>query len=521
MNERPRPPAADTDQPSRSDPVVTGLSHVIGGPIGERARLNRRVWTPMRVILAMACFTFAMNWVQKSPCRSGAWADNLQYKKHCYTDVLALYFAEHLNEGLTPYLDYPVEYPVLTGGLMWLIGYPVWKLGTSEWVNTELLPTLADYGLAEGGPLNQGKLFYDLNAIVLGIFGLLAVWAVVRMRPARPWDGAMVALAPAVFVTATVNWDLLAVGLTGLAMYFWYRRAPGWAGLFFGLAISAKFYPLFILGPLLVLCWRRKKLPDFVITFGTAVVTWVALNLPIYRANPDNWMRFWKLSDERGVDWGTLWYIGAHFPVGGGKTGIAPFTTLAGPENIDNLDRIWQVLFAVSCIGIAALVMYAPKPPRFGQVAFLVVAVFLLVSKVWSQQFVLWLIPLAVLARPKWGAFLAWQACELAYFFGFYQILLRASPGGKSLMPEKWFTLIGLARWIAVAVLCGLVIREILRPELDVVRSGGEDDPEGGVLNDPPDPPGADPSEAEPREPGGPPSGREVEDDSSAGIRSP
>jgi uncharacterized membrane protein len=125
-------------------------------------------------------------------------------------------------------------------------------------------------------------------------------------------------------------------------------------------------------------------------------------------------------------------------------------------------------------------------------VAFLVVAAFLLTNKVWSQQFVLWLVPLAVLARPRWGAFLAWQACELAYFFGFYQILLRTS-GGKSLMPEKWFALIGLARWVAVAVLCGLVIREILRPELDVVRSGGADDPEGGVLNDEP-PPGPEPS---------------------------
>jgi uncharacterized membrane protein len=492
--ERPRPPAADIDLPSRSDPVVAGLSQVIGGPIGDRARLHRRVWTPMRAVLALACFTFAFNWVQKSPCRSGAWAENLQYKKHCYTDVLALYFAERLDQGAVPYVDHPVEYPVLTGIFMGLIGRPVWKLGNSEWVNGTLLPRLADYGLAEGGPLNQGKLFYDLTAIALGIFGVLAVWAVVKMRPQRPWDGAMVALAPAVFLTASINWDLLAVGLCTLALYFWSRRAPGWAGLMFGLAVAAKLYPLFILGPMLVLCWRRRRLPDFVITLGTGIVTWVALNLPIYLAEPDGWLRFWQLNTDRPVDWGTLWYIGAHFPIGGGEVGIPPFTELSATENIPDLNTLTQSLFALLCLGIAALIFFSPRPPRLGQVAFLVVAAFLLTNKVWSQQFVLWLVPLAVLARPRWGAFLAWQACELAYFFGFYQILLRTA-GGKSLMPEKWFALIGLARWVSVAVLCGLVIREILRPELDVVRAGGVDDPEGGVLGDDP-PPGREPVKA-------------------------
>jgi uncharacterized membrane protein len=139
-------------------------------------------------------------------------------------------------------------------------------------------------------------------------------------------------------------------------------------------------------------------------------------------------------------------------------------------------------------VGIAALVFVAPRPPRLGALAFLVVAAFLLTNKVWSQQFVLWLIPLAVLARPRWRSFLAWQACELAYFFAFYQILLRSAPQGKSLMPEVVFVYVAIARWISVAVLCGLVVRDILRPELDIVRADGADDPEGGVLVDGPDP---------------------------------
>ena len=44
-----------------------------------------------------------------------------------------------------------------------------------------------------------------------------------------------------------------------------------------------------------------------------------------------------------------------------------------------------------------------------------------------------------------------------------------------------------LARFLTVALLCGYVVGDILRPDRDVVRRGGEDDPAGGVLAGAPD----------------------------------
>ena len=78
------------------------------------------------------------------------------------------------------------------------------------------------------------------------------------------------------------------------------------------------------------------------------------------------------------------------------------------------------------------LALRAPRRPRLAQLCFLVVALFLLTSKVWSQQFVLWLIPLAVLARPRWGAFLAWQVAEIGYFLAFYAQMLNISGTSSS-----------------------------------------------------------------------------------------
>ena len=54
--------------------------------------------------------------------------------------------------------------------------------------------------------------------------------------------------------------------------------------------------------------------------------------------------------------------------------------------------------------------------PRLAQLGFLIVAGFLLVNKVYSPQYVLWLLPLAVLARPRWRDQIIWQAGEMFYF---------------------------------------------------------------------------------------------------------
>ena len=74
------------------------------------------------------------------------------------------------------------------------------------------------------------------------------------------------------------------------------------------------------------------------------------------------------------------------------------------------------VLFVVACAAILLLGLRSWRRPQVAQIAFLVVAAFLVVNKVYSPQYVLWLLPLAVLARPRWRDLLIWQACELVYF---------------------------------------------------------------------------------------------------------
>ncbi len=463
------PPRVDAVNPTQEDGFVRGVSEVVGGPLGEHAARTRqvdRIWTPARIVIALAILVFGLHWIQKSPCQDGAWENHEQYTSFCYTDVLALYYAEHLHEGAVPYFEWPVEYPVLTGYFMGALGLPV-------------------HDLAESNPgLNQGQAFYNLNALVLSAFGIAAAAAVIALRRRRPWDAAMFALAPALLVTATVNWDLLAVGLTAFFMYAWARRWPLAAGVLLGFAAAAKFYPLFLIGPLIVLALRSGRWKATAITVGTTAATWILVNAPVMIWANEGWRRFWELSSARPIDWGTLWYIGAHTPISTRASGgVEPFLSLGA--DVPLLNTVSYGLFGLACVGVLVLGLKAPRRPRLAQLCFIVVALFLLTSKVWSQQFVLWLIPLAILARPRWGAFLAWQAAEIGYFLAFYAQMLNVS--GKFVIPEGVFVLAASLRWVAVAALVGLVVLDILRPERDVVRQTYGDDPDGGDFDGAPD----------------------------------
>ena len=59
-------------------------------------------------------------------------------------------------------------------------------------------------------------------------------------------------------------------------------------------------------------------------------------------------------------------------------------------------------LFLAACLAICAVALGAPRRPRLAQLCLLIVVAFLLTNKVYSPQYSLWLVPLAVLAVPRW-----------------------------------------------------------------------------------------------------------------------
>ena len=76
-------------------------------------------------------------------------------------------------------------------------------------------------------------------------------------------DGYPFVLSPALLSTGLVNWDLMAVALVAGALWAWSRDRPVLTGVMIGLGAATKLYPLFLLGPVLVIAWRQRRMTAF------------------------------------------------------------------------------------------------------------------------------------------------------------------------------------------------------------------------------------------------------------------
>lgn len=451
---------SDVTAPTRDDPFVREASTVIGGPVGRHVRFgSATLWTPVRVLIALMMVTFTAGFFMKLPCSTHAWADHYQYTRLCYSDVYALYFAEKINEGAVPYVDHPVEYPVVIGGLMWVAG------------------TVSD----------DASDFYAATAVMMLASAVVTIALTAKTAGRRrPWDAALVAVAPGILLHGTTNWDMAAVALAAAGMYAWSRRLPALSGIWFGLAIATKLYPgLFLVG-LFFLCVRARRIGAWVqsaaVATGTVALVYLPVVLAAKRFEVESchgtesvtvlqpaWQRFLTLNRCRGADWDSMAFA---------------FTNIFEGRsiNVPDLNRLTAILTVLVVLSVGSLVLLAPRRPRVAQVFFLLVAGFLLVNKVNSPQYTLWLIPLAALARPRWGAFMAWQSAEVLVLFTRFYYFVHYSDSNKG-VPVQWFVSAVLLRNLLLAVLMGLVVREVLKPYHDVVRRDGEDDPAGGVLD--------------------------------------
>jgi uncharacterized membrane protein len=444
-----------------ADAGVPEPARAPAGPGTGRGRLALLAGSTS-VLTAASLAGCALGFANKAACRSGDWNVYLkQFQAHCYTDIYPLYFGEKLSAGTTPYFGHPVEYPVLIGAAMQAVAWVVRPISD---------------------PYLRGREFFDVTVILLTLFALAGTLATAYLAgPARRWTALGVALAPGLVLGAFINWDLIAMGLVALGMAAWAARRTVLAGVLLGLAVATKFYPLLFFGPLLLLCWRAGRMRAFGVTAASAAAAWLAVDLPVMVGAPSGWARFYQLSEQRPADWGSIWYFF--------QTQRWPLLGSLSPHAL-NLASL--AAFLLGCLLIGALVLAAPRRPRVAQVFFLVLAVFLLANKVWSPQYVVWLAPLVVLARPRLWSYALWQAAEVAYFFAIWAYLITVSAGGPApaavggISPGTYFFTL-LLRFATVLLLCVLVVRDILRPEHDVVRAAGDDDPAGGVLDGAPD----------------------------------
>ncbi|HSS67526.1 MAG TPA: glycosyltransferase 87 family protein [Nocardioidaceae bacterium] len=477
----------DVVAPTLDDPVARAASGAVGGPLGRHALTGMSWWTPLRVIIVVATVFFGLGVVQKSPCVTTAWDEHpspFSFSHLCYSDIQYLYVGRGLDRGVIPFEpadDMPVairpttlegfqkltiEYPVLSG--LWMGGAAVitsWIGGTPPGGDVPNSPVATQL---KGE--YRSAVFWSVNAVGFFFVLLIALAFLVNAQRRRPWDALFVAASPCLALAAMINWDVLALGLVAAFLWSWSTRRPVSAGIFIGLGTATKLFPLFFLGPLLVLCLRERQMTEWTKTFTAAVVAWTVVDLPIYVWSPDAFKWFWEFNASRGPDYGSLWLVVSNY---------SPSHT-ASPHTVNV--TTW-IVFGAACAAIALLGLLAPRRPRLPQLLYLTVVAFLIVNKVYSPQYVIWLLPLAALARPRWRDLLIWQAAEIFYFFAIWMHIANFFVASGA---QDWvYALAVVLRILAELYIAALIVRDILQPWRDPVRADGlSDDPVGGLLDE-------------------------------------
>ena len=392
----------------------------------------------------------------------------------CYTDLRPLYVPRGLAELAWPYSDdeetrgrYEVmEYPV---------GISYWACGTA-WV-TQVLNGSPDREARSDQPVDdlyadedvddELKVFVLVNAVGFAALALLAVWLLSRVNPGRPWDAAaFAALADADPDRA----DQLGPdrgragggGALGLvagppgADRRTHRTRHG------GEAVSA--VPARRVARHLHPAAEVRRLRA---GHRLAAVTW-APGQPARLPQRDRRVEGVLVVQRRPRRRPRLG-VADRRPVR--DSGIAA----------DTINVVSWIFFGVWCVGVLVIGLLAGRRtdhvPRLAQLGFLIVAGFLLVNKVYSPQYVLWLLPLAVLARPRWRDQIIWQAGEVFYFCTVWWYLggyLQPAGGG-----DVGFYWVGIAvRMACELYLVAVVVRDMFLPHHDPVQPPAEPPPD-------------------------------------------
>jgi uncharacterized membrane protein len=258
---------------------------------------------------------------------------------------------------------------------------------------------------------------------------------------------------PTIFYTF-LNWDILAVAALVWGLVEVEKRRWGWAGFALALGASAKLFPAFVLPGAFLAAWAardRRGATRLVNGFGLGVL---GANVPWMIASFSGWMGVWKFHADRWPDLGTTWYW---FGALGNTVHPSAWWTPPGGG--------WRAVVGV--VGLAAfglvslLILWVgwrrrDEPGGYPVVptGLAIIASFMVLSKVLSPQYALWVMPLIVMVDIPWQQVLAYLASDAVLFVSGWWWYTKPDPFvPPAPLAEKIFVLAVFARSMALIVI--------------------------------------------------------------------
>ncbi|CAM2845942.1 glycosyltransferase 87 family protein [Prescottella defluvii] len=381
-----------------------------------RAAANIRAGTTVTVLTA-CLLTLMFGYLDKARCIGPPFGadgrslifDRIKDRDVCYSDIQLLWLGRGIDQHLFPYAGgitpdgtltgSTVEYPVLSGLLMWIGG-----IGA-----------------------HTDAAFLQHSALLLAPFGLLTAWLLGRLagRAALLW-----AAGPPLLLYAFHNWELPVVAtsvgaIAVMASQRWSLRTRAvLAAVLLGVGFCLKLYPGLFVVPLALYVLtagrdrNRLDVRGAAAVVGAAAATVIAINVPFALANYEGWRASFTFQQLRTADLtsNSIWFWGLRPLMGVDRHGS------------DTYDHIVGVVSPLAlCAGLALAVWLGWKHferhgsyPWIGVSAAMLCA-FLLLHKVHSPQYTLWLLPFLVLLRVPWSLVAAFLVADLTLGIGVFR----------------------------------------------------------------------------------------------------
>ena len=306
-------------------------------------------------------------------------------------------FSTHTLQGATEAM-HPVEYPALTGLIMWLFSFFV-KPAQFAWVD-----------------------YFRLTASAQVLVFALTVYFIQKLANRK--FAIIFAISPAVLYSLNRNWDIWAISTMLIALYLFHKGKENQSAIWLAISIAVKFFPLVALLPIGIFYLRNKRLKDGLRYLIVTVLAWFAINLPFMLINYKGWLYFYEFSYKREI----------------GSASFFEVTNMAGL----GFPSTKPVFYGLNLLALGLVALYLLKSKIVigaAEGTFFTMFAFILFNKQYSMQYVIWLASLVVLAvflldkkyQRKMLIFYGfWQASELLFQYSFFQRILTGSYKGTA-----------------------------------------------------------------------------------------
>lgn len=456
--------------------------------------------TAVPTVVATAAVFLVLAYLNKARCAAPAFGDGgftpegrtLFYDRVkdttvCYSDIQHLWLGREINNHLFPYLTGgitpdgalfggTVEYPVLGGLLMWLAAIPS----------------------------SNDAQFLLWSAVLMAPFGLLTAWMLGRMSG---WAAMLWSAGPPLVMYAFHNWELPvvacavgAIAIMTLLPAMPLRRRAVLASIALAIGFCLKLYPgmfvaplaLYVLtqgydahpiaastrvrditraatGPIPIGGRRRYDVTGALAVIGAAVATVVVINLPFVVLGPRGWLASFEFQSLRQADITTnsIWFWG-----------LRPLMAANGwdeavEQSYNNLVSVLSPTLLLLAFGTALVIGWRRRAVvgayPWIAVSAMMLCAFLLLHKVHSPQYTLWLVPFLVLLRVPWTLVGLYLVADLVMGIGVFRYFAAINTGDYRF--EEEIVEVGVwGRAILLVVLFAVFARARLRREAPVDR---------------------------------------------------